>query len=31
MLFVSYHLLDIIPLAEMEKTAQDIGIGLSKN
>ena len=29
--FVSYHLLDIILSVEMEKKAQDIGIGLSKD
>jgi len=27
MSFVFYHLLDIVPSAEMERTAQDIGIG----
>ena len=29
--FVSYYLLDIILSVEMEKKAQDIGIGLSKD
>jgi len=31
MLLVSYHLLDIIPSAEMERTASDIRTGLSKD
>jgi len=31
MLPVSYYLLDTAPSVEMEKTAQDIGIGLSKD
>jgi len=31
MLLVSYHLLDIIPLAEMETIAPDIGTRLSKD
>jgi len=31
MLIVSYHLLDIILLAEMERTAPDIGTRLSKD
>ena len=31
MLFVSYHLLDIIPSAEMKKIAQDIGARSLKN
>jgi len=31
MSFIFYHLLDIVPSAEMERTAQDIGIGLLKD
>jgi len=31
MLFISYHLLDIIPSAEIERIAPDIGTGLSKD
>jgi len=31
MLFVFYYLLDIVLSAKMERTAQDIGIGLSKD
>jgi len=31
MLIISYHLLDIIPSVETEKTTTDIGTGLSKD
>jgi len=30
-LLISYHLLDITPSAEIEKTVPDIGTGLSKD